>query len=268
MKKIVIILTILYFSVFLFLRVFFHFTKEENYLFKEPLLFGGIIIGLTALLFILMIFFILKYLFSDDKEEGRGKKFPDSLWMDKCIIKRGGVDLSAKIGYIVFVYIFSIFILIGVLIGDFWSLLSIILIFILMLIIHKMDFYFSNVQPTQITKKGIFYSELAFSKMKDRNNILIKRENIERIVVGKYGEINENIKIAGTFFKILSYLPIKNYSDRASIAQASSVHKTVVCKIFIRNQKNIIIGINDVSGFVDACRSIGVKVKEIRKCQI
>lgn len=259
MKKITIILTALYFSVFMFFRAFLYFTKEENYLFKEPLLFGGIILGLTALLFILMIFFILKYLFSDDKEEIRGKKFPDGLWMDECIIKRGEVDLSAKISYLVFVYIFSIFILIG----GFWSSLSFILLVLLMLIVYKMDLYFSNVQPTQITNKGIFYSELSFPKMKDRNNILIKSEDIEKIVVGEWGEINKDIKIAGTFFKVLSYLPVKNYSGRAHISQASSVHKTVVCKIFIRNQKNVTIGINDVSGFIDACRNIGIEVKKI-----
>ena len=101
MNKKIIILAGLYFSVFIFFRVFFYFIKGENYFFKEPLLFGGIVLGLTALFFILMIFFILKYLFSDDKEEKRGKKLPNSLWIDKCIISaifiRMLASYSAKI---------------------------------------------------------------------------------------------------------------------------------------------------------------------------
>jgi len=262
MKKIAIILTILYFFVFLFLRVFFYFTKGENYLFREPLLFGGIVLSLTVLFFILAIFFILKYLFSDDKEEKRGKKLPDSIWMDECMVKKGKMDLSTQISYLLIVCIFPIFILIG----DFWCLLSIILFTIFAFIVHKFSLYLSNVQPTQITNEGVFYSEFSLAKIRNRNNILIKKEDIEKIVVGEWGEINENIKIAGTFFKMLSYLPMRNYSDRANIAQASSVHKTVVCKISVKNQKDITIGIKDIDGFIEVCRDIGIEIKEIREC--
>jgi len=188
------------------------------------------------------------------------------IWEDKIVnLKKeiSGLNIKSIVTLIILTLFYICLVYLGLSLGNSLKLVLIYSIpFLLTILFVGFFVYFFNSfikrqKPVRIINEGIILTKFI-------NQLLIKKNEIMGVELGKYGKIGKLRKtskfLAGTIY-FLSFFSKHGQIDRDRYKNLLEFQEKYITIIKTKDKEYSLV-INEVDGFKKACKKIGLKIKE------